>query len=287
MAASEDEAAAWSTFWAEQETELRCLAKAPPALLHKLDNHWRAFAVGLPPSASILDIGCGGGIVGRLLVEGQSALQVTGVDFAVVPTSVDPRIKLLSLTPMENLPFADASFDGAVSQFGYEYGKNKDAACELARVLRTDAPFSFVIHHAESPFVSGMRSHQSAIASVCGPELRNAFLSGAPEALDRQLTDLSAAFPEETIIGITATALRTHVHQAEDFRSKLWKLVVDALAPEAVMLSALEEHCVAPQQMGAWLRPLSSDFDLGEPAILSLGTGEPVAWLVHGVRREN
>src|SRR4051812_9474993 len=127
-------AEAWTAFWAEQEQESRCLARSAE-LCQRLDTHWAEFASRLAPSARVIDLGCGGGAVGRALRAAESRLHVTGIDIAQVPQSAEPGIALLSGVRMEELPFAGAAFGAAASQFGFEYGVAEAAANEVARVL--------------------------------------------------------------------------------------------------------------------------------------------------------
>src|SRR6185503_4006105 len=100
------------------------------------------------------------------------------IDLATVPPPVDRRFEIVSGTPMESLPFADAAFDAAVSQFGFEYARVDEAAKELARVLVPGSPISFLIHHSESSVVRHNRARNQALGELTGAEIQSAFLSG-------------------------------------------------------------------------------------------------------------
>ena len=206
-------AQAWTTFWAEQGPGSRCLASASEELLHPLDSHWHDLASGLLPATEVLDLACGAGAVGRELLQGQPDLHVTGIDIALIPPSGDNRIELVPWTPMESLPFDEASFDAAVSQFGYEYGHTAKAACEVARVLAPGAPISLLLHHCDSPLVEGMRLHKRALEGLCSREVRETFIAGNASVFGEQIARLKRQCPGDPIIDQAAYGLQVHIRQ--------------------------------------------------------------------------
>ena len=115
-----EQAQAWTAFWQEQGGDSRCLASVHSEVRRALDDHWSSFAAAMVPAASVLDIGCGSGTVARALLTARDDLRITGIDLASLPAPSDRRVALLPETPMERLPFADACFDAAASQFGFE-----------------------------------------------------------------------------------------------------------------------------------------------------------------------
>src|SRR5829696_2717786 len=94
-------AQAWTAFWADA-AQSRCAAGAPE-IWHSLSNHWISFARSLGHGTRILDLGCGAGIVGRMLVDARPDLHVTGIDSATVPRASHPHIELRSDVAMEAL----------------------------------------------------------------------------------------------------------------------------------------------------------------------------------------
>jgi SAM-dependent methyltransferase len=277
-------AQAWSTFWASQGPGSRCLADAPPEILNPLDSHWRRFATSIAPSAAVLDLGCGAGAVGRELLAGQSQLHVTGIDIAIVPASSDARIRLLPCTPMELLPFKDHSFAAAVSQFGYEYGNRWQAASEAARVLAPGARLSLLIHHRDSPIVAGMHLHKRNLEGLVDGPVKSAFLRGDSDALERELATLASECRGDTIIDQAGRGLRAHIEQDFTRRAAVWRAVEDALSPELVMLRELDESRIGSSDIGYWTGPLGRDFDLQSPDVVSTASGDPIAWVIEGVR---
>ena len=223
---------AWTIFWREQRAESRCCANAPADIRRALDGHWRAFAASLPPAANILDIGCGAGAVGRELLFCRADLRITGIDFAAIPPSRDPRNELLPDTAMESLPFADRSFRAVVSQFGYEYGRSGEAAREIARVLVPGAHLSFLVHHQGSPIVVDSDRNLRAIEQLTGARLQAAFMSGIPAALEQILSSIRDDCPGEYIVEQAAAGLHRRINGNAAERAHVWQAVVDALTPQ-------------------------------------------------------
>jgi len=132
----ENQKAAWSTF-ALFESMTGTVA---PRLV--------SFA-GIKPGASVLDVGCGTGVVG--LTAARLGARVTGVDLtpeliarakensALIGVAADWR-----QGDAEALPLPDASFDFVVSQFGHMFAPRPDVAVrEMLRVLKRGGVIAF------------------------------------------------------------------------------------------------------------------------------------------------
>lgn len=101
------------------------------------------------PSGPVVDLGCGEGVVTRLLAE--RGYEIVGVDIA--PTAVrlaaeaDPRGKYV-VGDMTALPFEDATFDLAVARLSLQDVEDVDAAVrEAARILRPRGKLCFSVFH--------------------------------------------------------------------------------------------------------------------------------------------
>jgi SAM-dependent methyltransferase len=276
---------AWTIFWQEQGAESRCLEGASPEITQALLNHWSSFGASLPPKIRVLDIGCGGGAVGRWLVAARSDVQVTGIDIAKVPSAVDSQIELLSHTSMEALPFANASFSAAVSQFGYEYGRTDEAAKELARVLAPQAHFSFLVHHAASSVVAASRARLRALTTFLGEEMRGAFVSGDTSSFAAQMSFLKQNHPRDGLVAELARSLPSRLSKGDRERIGTWKAIEDALTPERRVLEALDACCLAPEGLEDWLAPLSNLFEVKNASIVRESNGQPLAWRIDGIQR--
>jgi SAM-dependent methyltransferase len=108
---------------------------------HAIEDAVRAFAAELAGSARILDAGAGEGRYARWFTR----QRYVGVDLAVG----DPAwnyARLDAICDLDALPFADTSFDAALSIVTLEHLPEPGAALrEMARVLRPGAPLLIVV----------------------------------------------------------------------------------------------------------------------------------------------
>ena len=276
----------WTAFWRDfgsaGKPQQRC--HVPAGARAAIDRHWARFADGLPRGANILDLGCGAGVVGRALLDRRADLRVTGVDWAGVPPACRPNLDLCPGIDMAALPFADRSFDAAVSLFGIEYGKGIETVGELSRVARPGAPFSFLIHHRDSEIVrEGVERRRVLKALTSGP-VRNAFLSGNATATGRQLRALRTRFPADRTIGLAASHLHRNLVGTRADRQRVWQDLDSGLGVEIVLLQQLDKSAKSPDELAAWLAPLIAGMTLVSAAVLRGTSGEPIAWSVAGMR---
>ena len=284
MVAIHGHAEAWTEFWRDQDRQSPCCAGSPE-IRFRLDGHWHEYARTLTSGARVVDLGCGTAAVGRALLASQSSLQVIGIDFSVVPLCSDGRIRILPNTAMENLPFQDAMFDSAVSQFGFEYADIDRASREVARVLRPGGSFSFLVHHSDARIVTDSVSHRKALEAICGQEIETAFFSGDIRRLEQALSTIRREGSSERIIEEASEGLRRHISRALIHRAEIWRAVKVALEPEFVMLAGLQRSAVSPARMESWLRPLAANFELKVPAVMDMAAGQPLCWIVEGQRK--
>jgi ubiquinone/menaquinone biosynthesis C-methylase UbiE len=102
-------------------------------------------AAAAGPGVRLLDVGCGPGIVCKAAAA--RGAEVTGVDFSpamlAVARQAHPAIAFVE-GDMQNLPFADASFDAAVSNFGIHHAPDPAAAlAQMHRVLARGGRIAF------------------------------------------------------------------------------------------------------------------------------------------------
>jgi hypothetical protein len=159
----EHKSQAWADFWREGQSGGGCLAAAGGELAASQSALWQDFAISLPKKARVLDLGTGDGTVLRQMGSRRSDLRLTGVDSAPFLPPAKGKMRLKPNVAMEELPFAAASFDGVVSQFGYEYGDTGRAAAEVRRVLTSGGRFLFLVHHSHGPVVAHNQRRAAAL----------------------------------------------------------------------------------------------------------------------------
>lgn len=273
---------AWTAFW-QEPGQSRCASGAAD-VWQVLDEYWSAFSRSLPANTRVLDLGSGAGAVARRVAAARRDVFVTGIDFARIPLTLQPQVELLSETAMESLPFEDRSFGAAVSQFGFEYARNDEAARELARVLAPRAQLQMLVHHADSSIVTGNRDRLAALKTFLSPAVRNAFCDGDARALDVQLSVLARSHPSDALVAELRRSLPSRVGRPPRERGAIWTAIEDALAPERCLAESLNVSCVAPAGLKRWLQPLQTAFDLAEPVALREPTGPVIGWHIRGCR---
>lgn len=249
-----------------------------------VDRHWAHFAACLPRGARVIDLGCGAGIVGRKLLGHRSDLQVTGVDWARVPTPSHANLDIHMSVSMESLPFGDSSFDAAVSLFGIEYGNIPETTAELARVLRPGALFSFLVHNRLSEIVREGGARRRALRELTSGTMKSAFLSGSAAGVEQQRRLLRQRFPDEPMVGLVSDYFRRNIIHTRAERQATWQKLAIDLDLEISLLRELERSAKSEVEIAAWLAPFLSNLGLTSVSVLRRRSGEPIAWNVSGVR---
>ena len=162
---SEGESWAWDRYW-QADRLASCLGEGDPADEAAIEHVWATFFTAFPDGARLLDVCTGNGAVAIVAAESAESagkrFEIHGVDLAAIePAAYVPsqaavlgEIEFHPKTPAENLPFADAGFDGAASQFGLEYTDTARSVPELARVLKPGARVLLLVHAAEGALVA-------------------------------------------------------------------------------------------------------------------------------------
>jgi|GEM_PF-198170 len=149
----------WSRYWATGALH-SCVGSFADNYDGQIAAFWNQVFARLPPAARVLDLATGNGALPRLLLESASLAhaQIDAVDLATIaprwPQTLDPeqraRVRFQGGICAESLPFADASFDLVISQYGIEYTDLAASAVEARRVLADRGSIALLMHHAES-----------------------------------------------------------------------------------------------------------------------------------------
>lgn len=136
---------------------------------------WRAFFDSLPNGASILDLCTGNGAIAVMAAEagrrGAKDFRIAAVDAADINPYLYVKkhrdelaaIEFRPSTPIESLPWPDASFDSVVSQYGIEYSDLSQSIPELTRIVAPAGRARLILHAAEGAVV---QRSKRAIAEI-------------------------------------------------------------------------------------------------------------------------
>lgn len=162
-------AEAWSRYWASGALH-SCGGSFEGNYAGAIAGFWQRVFTRLDGrSARVLDLCCGNAPLSRLLVESRvfarGYIDIDAVDAARVdprwpdamPAGARERLRVHGGIDAAALPFADASFDLCMSQYGIEYAA-PDAFDEVVRVLAPGGIFASVLHHTGSLPVSIARA---------------------------------------------------------------------------------------------------------------------------------
>lgn len=145
----------WTPFW-QAGTGSSCFEGSETEL--RLTRLWDEHVDSLPEKARMLDLATGNGTVARICAARAAALkhqlEIDAVDAAEIDPAKclpDPEqhlshIRFHGNTRLEALPFKAGTFTSVVSQFGFEYACETQAAAEVARVLTPSGHLRLVIH---------------------------------------------------------------------------------------------------------------------------------------------
>jgi SAM-dependent methyltransferase len=196
----------WSEYWRSGRTEVMTVDSQAGRSAFDAAPLWRDFFASFDDGARILDLATGAGQVARYAAEAaaQAArrFEVTGVDYADLgphQASAPAGCTLQGGVMLEKLPFADAHFDGASSQFGIEYAEPKAALAELARVLKPGGRALMLIHHAASAITRSTADQLAAHEKVLGEgaavrQGRRAFTAHLKRLRPEAVREAEAAF---------------------------------------------------------------------------------------------
>ncbi len=211
----------WTEYW--RSGRQGCLTEeAPASARNHIANLWCSWFKERRYGAHILDLACGAGDVARiaLSVGAGSKLDfvIEGVDLAELEGAVETTaaangtsMRLQGGVDMTHLPFADRSFDCAVSQFGIEYADLNAASRELARAMKPDGGGLFLVHHKKSAISSAAASRLQAFTQVIG--------DGAVFERARQTYQAMSAHAAESVVETRLSEFRRSLRRAVDIHA--------------------------------------------------------------------
>jgi len=156
----------WDRYWNSANRQ-SCFFSSETSDEQQLIDLWQGFSTQLKDKTKILDLACGTGYLSSLLNQQNSSFEIIGVDKGILPEGEkNAGFKLKGEVELERLPFAKSHFDAATSLFGLEYSNLSKSLVELARVLRSESPFCFVMHHSDSELIGVSRAKYNEMLSL-------------------------------------------------------------------------------------------------------------------------
>ena len=180
----------WSRYW-EKGTITTFLGRFQNNYDGLVLKFWQEQLSELPNTSKIIDLGTGNGALALIAATYGDAeskeFQVTAINYANIdplnnvlskqPTELVKKIDFRSKVSMEDTGFEDASFDCAISQFGFEYGSPAATIFELGRILRDKAGIIVMMHRQGSVLhqqaVEGIEQASICLASELTPKLKD------------------------------------------------------------------------------------------------------------------
>ncbi len=131
----------WGNYWqgrnANNQTSEEALVGVGIENDAVLTNFWQGHFTGLETSCEVLDMACGAGSVLKHAKK-LGMVNLTGVDISKDAISTLEK-NILGVrgivSPVNQIPLKDNTFDIAVSQFGFEYAGDINNICETAREM--------------------------------------------------------------------------------------------------------------------------------------------------------
>lgn len=161
MSTGADRRDSWSQYWAGGALH-SCANSFDGNYDDAIGAFWRDTCAKLQGGERVLDVATGNGALPKLLVDVLADAgrlpEIDAIDLADIdppwPRQLAPavaaRLRFHAGVEVEALPFADASFDLIVSQYGLEYSDLARSVAELRRVMKAGAAAALVLHHVDS-----------------------------------------------------------------------------------------------------------------------------------------
>lgn len=213
--------AAWGEFWADgaRAEGGGCLPDGAQVVERAQQRTWTEFAERIPGKARILDIATGDGRVMAWLKSVRPNARLVGVDRAASLPKPPAGTKIKAGVVMEQLPFADGSFQVVVSQFGFEYGDIVAAAREAARVLQPGGWLALMTHRADGPILAHNTARREQMVWVLDEQelpalakrslaMRAAGVQTVPPKIAAAPTDAARRFGQGSVAWEISEAIR-------------------------------------------------------------------------------
>lgn len=148
---------AWTAYWKGGNLH-SCADSYGGNYSGAIGHFWDRVVAQTTAQSRVLDLATGNGALPMMFQKrhgwGETP-EIHGIDQAAVAPDwyrpeTHPGVHFHAGVAMEQLPFADRSFDLVVSQFGLEYARWPEALAEMLRVVDDQGAAALVLHHPDS-----------------------------------------------------------------------------------------------------------------------------------------
>lgn len=305
---------AWTDYW-KSGRGASCFEGSEAEV--RLNRLWDELVDAVPDGARLLDLATGNGTVAaccaararargiRLAIRGVDAAAIDPPKYVADPEGLLHGVSFHGGVRLEALPFADAAFDGIVSQFGLEYAGEEAAAAEVARCLAPGGRLRFVLHAREGAVARDTARRLERLRSVLAKDgplrlvaaLARAALAGDRAGLAAGSARLAGAAehvrrlavnppPEDAALFYGGEFLRLWA-QRDRYRMPDIRRSVDEGLANARGVASRQEEMLNAARSAADLARLRARFvalglAVAEPREVRDARGEQIAWLLDG-----
>ena len=228
----------------------------------------------------MVDLACGGGVVGASMLAANAKLDVTGIDYAELPGEARPPFPLLR-EPISQTSCQDGYFDAAASQFGIEYADPAEAGKELGRILKAGAKLQFIAHYAGGAIAKANETRASLLKAVNRPDIWQ-FANGRDGAsLQSAFDAIHKKHGESPLFLELVSAVRAALGHEGNARTKLLKDLQTSIEHEQEIIANLMDAAIAPKQMKGWMKKLGKNFNFAKPDVIRMGD-DVICWHIAG-----
>jgi len=307
---SGDFAPAWDTYW--RDTRENAAHKEGGAQEALLAQFWRELLteqLAANPNVRILDLASGNGAVTGFVRQISPALAVHCCDYSLYALVElerrhpgNPRV----VADAARLPYADASFDLVLSQYGVEYA-GPEAIVEAARLLAPGGTLALLVHVFEGAIYRECERNRGVVTAIRELDIlnlaRSAFAAGfalnagtgtveafkqaeraftpAVRGLEQLLREAgkgaAGGLPGQLYQDIAHMYRRMSAYEQEDIRNWLQSMTAELEAYEGRMQSMLDAALSRDQMLALQVQLAARGFDDSPLRSLAVSEQGPAA----------
>ena len=162
---------AWNAYWQEHQTSnsFGCEYSENEGPYGVVNQYWLECFDAFEPRQVICDLGAGNGALAKLFIDSRDELNCKrwlSTDIATTRLAFTHKRVFPATMNVENMDLEALSIDVFVSMFGIEYADLERVFVEVARCLKPNGQYQFLLHHHDSVI-----THQSKVTVNVGQRI--------------------------------------------------------------------------------------------------------------------